>query len=135
VRRRLEARIPLNGGRPLRNAGDDRRYPDDDPPAPPPPRWTYGPERPAIRIYEAPRYYIVRPRPAERWYSIEPGRYVEPGRYQEYRYPGDFTDEDPRDDYRRDDYRRDDYRRDDYPRRDDRADDDRRDGYRRYEYR
>jgi hypothetical protein len=128
VRRHLEARIPQNGPQPLRNTGYYRRYVED---YPPPPRYTYGP---AARTYEQPRYYVVRPRTAERWYYIEPGRYVE------YRYPGDYADDDRREDYRRDDYRTDgyrgdDYRRDDYRRSDDRADDDRGDGYRRYEYR
>jgi hypothetical protein len=111
VRRHLEARGPLDGGPPLRNPGYSRRDAYDYPPAP---RWT---DAPAPRSYEQPRYYVVRPRVAERWY------YVEPGRYREYRYPSDFADDDRGEDYRRGDDRRG----------EDQADDGR--AYPRYEYR
>jgi hypothetical protein len=114
VRRHLEARIPLNYGQPLRNAGYYRRDADEYPP--PPPRWTY---EPAVRSSEAPRDSVSRPRLLERGY------YAKPGWYRKYR-PRDDADDERRDGYRRDEYG--------YRRGDDRADD-RGDGYLRYEYR
>jgi hypothetical protein len=142
VRRHLEGRVPEYSPQP-RNTGYEPRdgyYPRDGYDyRPARAGWVYYPGRGWVYYYEPaagggdqPAPYVNRPRVPEIWEHRGSERnydYV-PGRYLEYRYPGEYVDDGRRDDYGRDAYRAGDSRRND----DNRADDNRGDGRRVYYY-